>query len=359
MAARRPKTTASSSPGKPTRGLDDTLSMEEARSAQRIEAIAMMWERDVDKVRKVEQVARHQLEKHRQELHLLRSSALDRDGRVRTARHVLSTSSLLRGSASDPVLAGLGTSLETQREALRETALDSWRREKMMRLRREVYRDSELAQRRADEVDALQAEERRRVEMKQQQEADRIREMRRKWEQQQAADAAGASSRAVSAREKQEQKDKFRLAKEAREQKVAAMIEARQKKREADEDRAKRAANAKAAEAEAEAAGKAKAKQMEQAHVKREALEQMISRLEKVWKLADANAARLEEQLRTVELAHEQQASAFTGDNLRRQAARTDTARKRAATHKEAYDQCVEQMRSLPVSLPPVTAKKA
>ena len=85
----------------------------------------------------------------------------------------------------------------------------------------------------------------------------------------------------------------------------------------------------------------------------------MLSRLEKVWKTADANAARLEEQQRAVQLAHEQQPSPFTEGNLRRQTARTDTARKRSAVAKEAYYQCAEHIRALPVSLPPVTKKKA
>ena len=63
-----------------------------------------------------------------------------------------------------------------------------------MRLRSVTYRDEELARRRADDVDALKAEERKRVSAKQQQEAERVGQMRKKWEMQAAQEAAGADA---------------------------------------------------------------------------------------------------------------------------------------------------------------------
>ena len=171
------------------------LDLENQRSVQRVQATVAAWEKEVDKLRKVEQSDLHQLSKHRQELHMLSSSALDRDDHVRSARHLLSTPSLLSfGLSSSASDGALGASLETQREALRETALDSQRRERMMRLRSVTYRDEELARRRADDVDALKAEERKRVSAKQQQEAERVGQMRKKWEMQAAQEAAGADA---------------------------------------------------------------------------------------------------------------------------------------------------------------------
>ena len=158
--------------------------------------------------------------------------------------------------------------------------------------------------------------------------------------------------RAEAAREKKAEKDRIRRTKEAQEQMVADMITARQKKQEANDEARKRAATAKRAADEETARRAAKAKEEEEAKVKREGLEGKLSRLEKVWKLADANTARLEEQGRQVKLQHEQQPSSFAEENLRRHTERTDTARTRAKVSKDNYDQCLEQLRALPVSAP-------
>jgi len=312
-------------------GMLDPLEKQQFLSERRILAAQRLFEQRVSKNEHVAKLAEEQALRRQHEVEVLRRKLRNHQTALRNSRQRW----LQPASAHGP------HSQEAQRTALRETHMDSMRREEIARALELAEREHSLAARRFDEAETLAKDSRASMHAKARQEQEQLTRLRLVDAQRLEREETSGKLRGENARQKEGEKGALLAARKARAEAMEQVATQRRQKKEEDKKREGDLRETIDEQRVKTAQDHARAKADAKALARRESAHEHARRLEVVLHRAESAAQRLEDECDRCCDELETRPSSFAQEQSERLSARLTAQRARSKAAKLAYEEAV------------------